>query len=340
MSTQKERTELLAFGYVNKVYNGSIPTQLIALIQLFYNDWIYWILKDEQLNQFRNAQPDQEIISPKSFNIKGIQFVSFSFPNGFEGECDGLVLIGIKIKYLPPNVEYCEFYQEIEFDHETLFRSASIKQLYTHKAITPEQFFCDPIYQLSELKNMKSICFNCRANITHIKYKNNCNLKDYCMPINTIQKRFKFTWYITSLLINKCYNMGWQQPIYSHNFDNNNWCLVLFPDGYYSKGRSEMFLKCLYMPYNVNSMQVKFTFDINGKSIEITYNFDHHKNANGKHFMPFSQFKQESSLSVSLTLQIIKVFDKNNVIIEQNDWGKFGINPMIQIENIQSGILL
>eukprot|EP01084_Bolivina_argentea_P233317 393017_1 len=217
---------------------------------------------------------------------------------------------------------------------------ASVKQLYTHKAITPEQFFCDPIYQLSELKNMKSICFNCRANITHIKYKNNCNLKDYCMPINTIQKRFKFTWYITSLLINKCYNMGWQQPIYSHNFDNNNWCLVLFPDGYYSKGRSEMFLKCLYMPYNVNSMQVKFTFDINGKSIEITYNFDHHKNANGKHFMPFSQFKQESSLSVSLTLQIIKVFDKNNVIIEQNDWGKFGINPMIQIENIQSGILL
>eukprot|EP01084_Bolivina_argentea_P082219 148873_1 len=129
MSTQQQKSELLTFGYVSRAYNGIIPFQLMKLMQLFYDDWIYWILKDKKLTQFTNAKLN-EMICAKSFRIKGIEFEIISHPNGCIDKrnrtLNGVVIIGLKVKSVPTYVESFQFYREIKC--EAL--NTSVKRLY------------------------------------------------------------------------------------------------------------------------------------------------------------------------------------------------------------------
>ncbi len=102
---------------MKNAYNGVIPVQLVKLIQLCYDDWIYWKFKDKKLKQFINAKVNQTIICSKLFNIKGVQFEVFSHPNGYihnKRDWSGLVVIVRKVKYVPTNIESVTYYIEIK----------------------------------------------------------------------------------------------------------------------------------------------------------------------------------------------------------------------------------
>eukprot|EP01084_Bolivina_argentea_P082223 148877_1 len=115
MSTQQHMSELLAFGYVHRAYNGIVSAQLIKLMQLFYDDWIYWVLKDDKLKQFVNTKYNEKIICPKSFKFKDIQFEMYSYPTGCDPEqFHGSVVIVLKTKHMSTNIESFEFYSEIK----------------------------------------------------------------------------------------------------------------------------------------------------------------------------------------------------------------------------------
>eukprot|EP01084_Bolivina_argentea_P315540 546700_1 len=180
MSTQQKRVELLTFGYIKNTYNGTIPFQLMKLMKLFCDDWIYWILKDKKLKQFINSIVNEKIICSKSFTINGIQFEMYSYRSCAN---EFLVNIGVKLKYLPTNIKCLVFYTEIKC--EAL--NCSVQHLYKIQS-SNQSSYAIPICQLSELKDLKTICFNCIINIKYIKYKKKCMKNDYYSPINKMKK--------------------------------------------------------------------------------------------------------------------------------------------------------
>eukprot|EP01084_Bolivina_argentea_P015734 29487_1 len=198
MSTQQKRCELLTFGYINTTYNNAIPFQLMKLMQLFYDDWSYWILKDKKLQQFQNAKANEKITCSKLFKIKGIEFEIFSYPNGFTDkrgyELDGLIIIGMKIKYIPTNIKSFSFYREIKCEAVNFTRKKLYEVILCNKNPKCLALICE----LSELNNMKTVCFDYMINIKYIKYKKDSNKIDYYCPINKMQNKSQFTWNINN----------------------------------------------------------------------------------------------------------------------------------------------
>ena len=267
------------------------------------------------------------IICSKLFKIKGIQIQVLVFPNGYLGnktDYTGLVMFVWKTIHVSPNIESYSFYIEIKC--ESL--DCSIKSLNTNS-----QNKQSAICQLSELKNLESICFDIIVNVKCIKYKKNCNKISYYSPINKMKNYLKFTWIFNDLLLKRCKKMYHKQPVYSQNFDNNNWCLVLFPNGKKDKGdkgHSCLFLRCFHFPQNVISMDIKVKMDCMG-SIRDT----HTKTVNfsrkwtiwrlSMRSMTFNELRQQESLSFVVTLEIINIHKENDVIIDRKDWDKLGI---------------
>ena len=52
MSSQKQKDELLACGYVKQNYKYAIPMVINKLIELFYNKYFYWKIKKDEMQKF------------------------------------------------------------------------------------------------------------------------------------------------------------------------------------------------------------------------------------------------------------------------------------------------
>eukprot|EP01084_Bolivina_argentea_P068935 125478_1 len=125
--------------------------------------------------------------------------------------------------------------------------------------------------------------------------------------------------------------MIYKQGIYSDSFDNDNWCLLISPNGAIVDGRSEFYVQCLHFPHNIKSMDVKVKFEINNKTSQFEMvNFTHGSNRKGGFVgMKFNEFEQIKSLSFSVTLEIMNIYDENDQIIEQSKYEQYGINTVL-----------
>eukprot|EP01084_Bolivina_argentea_P146967 257211_1 len=328
MSTQ-QRVELLAFGYVNEACKYTVPVQLIKLIQLFYGKYFYWILQNKKLKQLINAKNGEEITYLESFKIKGIEFKILLYPNGDNTSLTGLVVTKIGINNTSSNIEYVQFYQEIKC--ETLSCVIGIAKRWQQTS-TIQNKHGGTICQLSDLKNETFVCFSCMINIQCIKYSKDCDKRDYYLRNIKMQKHCRFTWNIDNILTEKCKQMMHKRPIYSDNFDNDKWCLILYPKGYKTYGKSSIVLRCLYFPFTVRAMDVKFRFIIDGIELgEKTRKFQKTGiKAGGSKFMGFEKFKQKESLSFTVILEIIDIYNENDQIINENEWDQHGVNCITQ----------
>eukprot|EP01084_Bolivina_argentea_P191302 328622_1 len=314
MSLQQKRSELLILGYASNTY-GSIPMPLIKLIQLFYNEYMYWILEDDKLQQFMNANHNC-IQHHNSFKINEIEFQILLYSNEHN---DGLVRIAIEMKYLPSNIEYVEFYEEMKCDKVTHV----IKRL--NRTKESNNISGDVICHLSQFKHANSICFSYLINIKHIQYKRNCNKINYYSPITKIHKCYQFVWNINHLLMQKCKNMIFEQVIYSDSFDNHHWCLELHPNGNVMEGQLSLALNCLCLPYKIDSMVVKYQFYIGKEIYQKIETFGDIVTHGICDVMPFIEFKQKKSISVVVILEILSIYEKNDQIIDVNEWRRRGI---------------
>eukprot|EP01084_Bolivina_argentea_P252921 424701_1 len=325
MSTRQKASKLLTFGYVNENYADTVPLQLLRLMQLFYDEWYYWVLKGKKLKEFISSKNGEIKLYPKLLNIEGVEFEIIACPNGVDNKARGFVQIGFGIKHLPLNIDYIECYQQIEC--ESL--NYSIKSLC--KAASKKRFRGN-IFPLSELNLITNICFNCKINIKYIKYNKLIDIKnnkiDYYSQINQMNKYAKFRWNINNIFMQKCNNMKHRQRIQSDNFDTNNWCLQMYPHGCdhqcLTVGEVPIYLRCLSLPYTIKSMDVKFTFTAEGQSFKVTEvrrrNFAYVNPVHGVYMMSFDDFKDSKSFSVDVTLEITNIYNENDKIINQNEW--------------------
>eukprot|EP01084_Bolivina_argentea_P082222 148876_1 len=318
MSTQQKRSELLTFGYIKTAYKDCIPVQLIKLTQLFYDDWNYWLLKGAKLKQFVNSKAYEKITCTKSFVIKGIEFEMFSNPNGISSthELDGISTIGVEIKYLPTNIKSFAFYTEIKCEalNHTLKKFVHISP--------SNKIYGEVMCQLSELKHMKTVCFDHVINIKYIKYKKDCKKDDYYSPINKMQKNSKFTWNINGLLLPKYHYKNYYgvppewHAVYSDNFGDNNWCVKFYPH----RLTAGLYFMLLSFPPQVSKMDVKIIVDINGKTVE---NIDFVTREKHGRLVFFAH--AQTNYVITATLEIINIYNIHHQIIEENKWSEFGI---------------
>ncbi len=344
MSTQQKRAELLTFGYIKTTYKGTVPSQIIRLIQLFYDIYFYWILKSDQLSK-------TSIVCLKSFNIKGIEFRLEARIQSHRNWCNTripahpLVHIGLKIEHIPKEIDYFVFYYEIECEVSN-YVTKQIQQVQQNDV---GKLFDDSfIYPLSELQDIEKIYLNCMVNIKCIKYRRYYSSEslfasyyqngiDYYSPANKMQKYFKYTWNIDEKLFQKCKTALVTQPMYSDTFDNNNWCLQMFPNGDgASYAGTDIYLKCLSIPHKIHSMDVKIKFVVNDseKTKERTMNITLGNLWSGHHVMHFTDFKEKQQLSFVVSLEVISLHI-NRISrklemwtigkIAENEWEKFGI---------------
>eukprot|EP01084_Bolivina_argentea_P118576 210359_1 len=328
MSTQQKQSELLTFGYVNEEYNGILPTQLIKLMQLFYDEYCYWILKDAKLKKFLKKKTGKYTFCPKSFTIKGIVFKIGAFPNGVGNISSGLVKMGLKVEYLPENIQYIEYYYEINceslnYKSKTLCKATHMNRHGHVKGIC----------RSSQIQTLETVCFNCKTDIKYIKYKKDCNKNDYCAPINKIRKHYEFTWNINELLMEKCHKMIFNEKMESNSFENGNWYLKLRPNGgsiVGALGESRLSLYYLSFPYSIKSMDITSVVVIDYGKIKIERIFNK-KMTIEKSFvwsyniMSFEELKKMKSFSIVLRLKITNIYDKYDQLIHENDWTKHGI---------------
>eukprot|EP01084_Bolivina_argentea_P178957 309282_1 len=342
MSKQQDRSELLTFGYVQNAFRNAIPVPLIELIQLFYDEWIYWALKDKKLKQSINAKT--QIVYPKLINIKGIQLEAFLHRVVFMG----YLQMGCNMKYVPKNIESFAYYLEIKCEP----LNCSIKRVVSIKYDSLNMYYRDRsnehddpydenfdheavICRASELRNLNSIYFNIMVNIKYIKYKKEYNKINYS-PINKMQKYSKLTWKINQSLLKRCKKVGGGELVYSPNFDNNNWCFVLYHAhrGSHIRGNKMVIvgLKCLYSSYNIKAMDVKLQFDFNGtrQEQECILPLPGSAPQYGMDLMSSSEFEEKESLSFSMTVEIINIYGEIWGVlpqnkIEQKHWETLGI---------------
>eukprot|EP01084_Bolivina_argentea_P105302 188528_1 len=317
MSTFHKRESLLAFGYVKNMYIGAIPVPLIELIQLFYDDstWMCWVLNDTQLNQLKHAR-DKEIICSQLIIIKEIQFEILLYPNGtFCRSTEDCVVFGLRMKYLPPNIEYYEFYREINCETAN-YSTKGLFEVFG-KNFADTRTIC----KLSELKNANNLHFSCMIYFKRIKYKKHCNKIDYYSPINKIQRYSRYEWNCDDTWLHKSKAA---RMISTNTFNNNSFCLDLRFDPY---GDLHIYFRCLYVPHFIKSMSIELKCNIgNRKGSKYTTRFRRNNQlAVLSNTSSTITLYRRQSLSISVSVKIKYIYDGNNEKIGENKWEKFGI---------------
>eukprot|EP01084_Bolivina_argentea_P111662 199181_1 len=321
MSTQQRRAELLTFGYVNKEYGGTLPLQLIKLMQWFYDEYFYWILKDQKLQQFKNAPKNEKLICPRFIKIKGIKFnITLSIANY------QFIFFQIEVQNWPENIEYIKLFREVkcEAGQQTISSQKILNRLTKSKTAIGGRFFC-----ISQLKDINSVCFSILINVKCIKYTKDSNIKlDYYSPINTMQKHYTFTWNINASLMETIRKLVCKELLFSQNFDNDNWCAMLFPNGSKREGCAAIGLNCLHIPNTIKALDVKFACYVNNNRIDkATCYFSYTQTKYGFYdFMKFDVLKQKESISFTVELEIMNLYDVNDAKIKYDEWVKHGID--------------
>eukprot|EP01084_Bolivina_argentea_P111666 199188_1 len=159
---------------------------------------------------------------------------------------------------------------------------------------------------------------------------NMIGIKPYWTKGIKISNNFMYEWIVSNDKLKQMQNCQFGQHFYSSNFDNNNWCIMLFPNGNKREGTLSIGLNCLCIPHAVSSMEVKFALFMNEDLIgKTTSQFRHLDTKYGfYHIMEFDAFKKKESISFKAEVEIVNLYDKSGMIVDQKEWQTHGImNP-------------
>ena len=104
---RKQKVDLLSAGYSRAISNNTAPKEISQLIELFYDDYFYWSLTQEEIKTFSTAKNQDVIYNPNTFKIQDIEFECTICPNGWAERAKGFVQFFMEVKNMPPEIEYC-----------------------------------------------------------------------------------------------------------------------------------------------------------------------------------------------------------------------------------------
>ena len=277
MSAQQQRTELLIFGHSNEIYDGDIPDVINHVIQLFYDDYFYWRVQNDQMKQFVNAKNGDIIHCSSTFKIKGIEFECTLCPAGWKEDNAGNTEIYLEVKHKPSNIQY--FRLSVILNCETTKMTLKFMKRWWLKSGNGKGF---TVCKKSDYQDRDHLDFNCKVDILSIKYEQEQDaeptniIDDYIFPIKMSQYN-KYEWIINDKSeMEKMKSFSPGMPICSDNFGcDNNWTVLFFPKGFRRDaehpGAAAVDIWCLRLPFGITGMTVEYGIKLESKCSEDKY---------------------------------------------------------------------
>ena len=118
--TKKQRLDLLMNGYISKNYNHNVPLAIIRLCQSFYDEYLYWTIKGNDMIKFKNCiKMGEFILSPKIYKYDEYEFQCKLFPRGSLMESsDKCSIFMIEALNIPSDVQSITLGVELNFESE------------------------------------------------------------------------------------------------------------------------------------------------------------------------------------------------------------------------------
>ena len=222
MLSRKNKAELLTCGYTKENHNA-IPMEINKLIEMFYDKYFYWTFQKDEMKQFLAAKNGETIHFPSTITFRGIELDCVLRPNGLEEDSIGMVEIYVRVKNIPTNIAY--FITSTEVGCESFSQTTK----WADRSWKNSQGNGVPIAKLSDCQHMTQIDFHWMVDVLSIKYKD--WTPDYKTEL-TFDQHVKYKWKIdkSQMEMIKNYNND-GLGIYGDNFDNDNWCSIIYPKG-------------------------------------------------------------------------------------------------------------
>ena len=217
--SRKVKAELLICGYIKKNHITLIPMDISNLIQHFYDKHFYWQIQQNQMTQLVTAKNWHAIKSKSIIKIKGIEFQCLLYPNRWGEESEGSLLFAITIAKIPSDVEH--FIVSTTRGCET----TSVNLTSVRKRWNEGQRQGGLLMKSSDYHDKAKLDFYCIIDILAIKYRENSDFQDYKMEFK-MHKHIEYEWKINDKQTMKA--IKGSKRICSDNFDNNNWCAVIY----------------------------------------------------------------------------------------------------------------
>eukprot|EP01084_Bolivina_argentea_P239381 402354_1 len=334
MSDRLENMQLLISGYIKEQSEDNIiiPKELIHYIQCFYtlgfyDKWIHSEIISEELQQFANAK--KPIITQ---TIKGITFSLMFTP--IKNENISKFIVGAHcVTNIPSNIEYIEVLHRVDEPSINISNTPYYIETFDLKQSKQNtRGFCT--FDLSRLSVYKTIHWI--VSVRCIIYKNNCNKLNYYHPSYYIRKYTSSTQIVS----------GEYRKISQHWFGNNRFRAFIFGhegicendavNGPSPVTYATISIKFLRFPYKIKSIHTKMRVIVrDGLNMDIEPYYIKERIWNFEkeivdymclfQFMPFDEFRQKIKLLICIELEIMKIYDTNDKIIDENEWEKYGI---------------
>lgn len=340
--------DLLVFGYANSCcihIQQIIPTDLIQLVLLYYDEIMHWKIEKEDLKQHEKLlrikckiknininNNNNKNIDDKyyghTFFVENIQIkCSFDLNSRLYGK-PGFNSFTFHV-FLPFYVKKCILYLEsycaqnrAEFKNRATFINHTISspdmqmfEFFNNKKA--ENVWCDTTHYMKlNWNDWNNLDFNYHIDILSIIYANNYQ-KNYFKNIK-MPKYVQFKWYIDGKFMEECQNAIGSQIFFSDTFDSisNNWCLRLQPMGssleMKTKDRKCLLSLKLLMKPNIDQAIIGnciITNSFNNNQMEKHFNFGSSYGASlliGELFPSIKLFEM-TSFTINCTIQIMSV---------------------------------
>lgn len=344
--TRKEK-DLLLNGYIRQNIPTYIPSVLIHVVRLFYNNLRSLKIDNTNLIDFLNG--GKPMIT-ELFNIndniqyKNIKFRMGIYPNGLrQNKQDGIEFY-IKLKSLDTdhynhsqsnkNINKICIYYEL-FNQETKCQWKGVANMELNEYIVWAPYLMR-LSEIQKLKNIQSLFFCADIKLLAISYKNG-EYKQIAKPI-MMNKNEEFVWDINDRqVLNKLYCCNYGYCVFSDNFggsNSDNWCIKYYPEGINKFDfRGAIFIRLLRKPINIKKLKVKYKIIYDQDVIlQEIKEFSSDKHSNGCWIKKLSKQIHEKqnkySLQFKVFIDILEIFDYNDHKINIKDWNKYSISRL------------
>eukprot|EP01084_Bolivina_argentea_P263534 446078_1 len=343
------RNELLVFGYLRENFiDILIPLDLHNIFSEYINDVTEWKIKGTELQKFHNIGLDLKMNGPTFELTKYIHFQLKITPKYKYGDEQYTILwLTLNDKTLLKSIKDIQFYFVLYFI-EGSFEYKHITTLSKGEYNTDQMWYTYSLkYSYTKNEKFNKLQFGCYVEILRINYHKNKEIKWLTNSLQ-IHKEHKYIWTLNKNEIKRFKQSQIDYSLYSENFNNNSFCIVIAPNGLsvYQQGNGLVFMKMklLKLPPKIDQIKYKYHLKLIGynqskmtnkncissnriemnRFVEGVFNYSRTGLNSKDKDMKFELLKDVEYVKIIATMCIKKLYGVNGKEIIKDEWNKYG----------------
>eukprot|EP01083_Nonionella_stella_P248841 861079_1 len=337
---EKNQRQCLVFGFIRYWcdMHTHIPDEIQQLCYKYYNDLIYWTLRDDTLQAFFT----KHFLSGPRFTVYNIPFQLQLYPNGRTDKDKGYVAYVLTFiqDQMPSYITDFSISIRLFCSVTNVEWRGPFTMQWANKYQSVQWHRYNMKLQHYNMRNLEQITFGCRIELFDIKYKAQTPLLQIKRVTNNTLMRTKhhYEWIINDIgLLNAFQSCDQEQAHYSPCFNGDCFCIMALTKRI-AADESWMIkvgLKPLKLPVGVEYVVIEYTLRVRSQSQQQIVDIFCTKQARfgcKKRKYVYSQkltcFPTNDVFFVSIlaSIQILSAFDEQGTEIERQKWSHFNLN--------------